>query len=280
VTVPERIGIIGAGVIGGSLARALHAAGSVVHAASPDPSERAALGALGIPAFDADDAGVARAVEGVALAVLAVPIDALAGVADRVLAAARDETLVLHTASLLSQRATRFAASAATRIIGTHPIAGSHGQGFAASDPHCFDGRTVVADDRASPGQREWISAMWRAAGAARITYMNPESHDRAMAWTSHLPQLAASALAYAEAHGRGDASLSGPGLRDTTRLALSPFPLWRAILDVAPSETLAAVRAFEMSVRDLREFLERRDAAALETLWDEARRWRSTVPQ
>jgi prephenate dehydrogenase len=136
----------------------------------------------------------------------------------------------------------------------------------------------VLVEDRASAPQREIIERVWRAAGAARFRYADADTHDRAMAWSSHLPQLVATALAATIAREGVQADLAGPGLLDTTRLSMSPLALWRSVLWAAPADALRAVAAMESALKELRTALEHRDEPAIRALWEQAGAWRAAV--
>jgi prephenate dehydrogenase len=168
------------------------------------------------------------------------------------------------------------------RVIGTHPLAGSHRTGFAAASPDMFRGATVYVEHRATPRQREHAELFWSMAGAARIEYSDAESHDRAMSWISHLPQLASTALAAAIANGGQPSSTwpPGPGARDATRLAMSAIEMWRPILQRAPESTLEALRALEATIHSLRHALERMDWSSIDDTWTRARRWRASLEE
>ena len=167
-------------------------------------------------------------------------------------------------------------------MIGSHPIAGSHRSGFGAARADLFREATVYVERRAGARQREDAELFWSLAGARRIAYADAPEHDAAMAWISHLPQWASKALAetLATAAPREMGVTPGPGARDTTRLAMSPFEMWHPILERAPGETAAALRAFERSVEHLRIALEARDWETMRTIWEGASRWRTGIEQ
>ena len=106
------------------------------------------------------------------------------------------------------------------------------------------------------------------------------------MAWTSHLPQVASTALAATLARaavsveGSRDRLVSrpGPGARDATRLAMSALDIWRPILQRAPQATLDALRTLEEEVQALRAGLEDGDWNAVQNVWERAQRWRSSI--
>ena len=83
---------------------------------------------------------------------------------------------------------------------------------------------------------------------------LDPVRHDRLVAWSSHLPQLASTALASVLHDQAPDAAMvAGPGLLDSTRLALSSFDLWRDILDTNQSEVSRALDAYILKLQSLR---------------------------
>ncbi len=116
------------------------------------------------------------------------------------------------------------------RFIGGHPLAGSEKTGAANAELDLFDGRvafvTPTSNTRVEDYER--IGEFWQALGSV-VVKMSAEEHDRTMAMTSHLPHLAAAALAATlpEAMFR----LTGAGMRDTTRLAAGAPELWRQII-------------------------------------------------
>jgi len=100
---------------------------------------------------------------------------------------------------------------------------------------------------------RDWITKF-----GARILVKDAATHDRLVAWSSHLPQLASTALA-AALHDRQPlaASVAGPGLAEMTRLAMSSYDLWRDILDTNQKEIGAALDAYIEKLQTLRANIE-----------------------
>jgi prephenate dehydrogenase len=95
---------------------------------------------------------------------------------------------------------------------------------------------------------------------------MGPDEHDRAVAATSHLPQLVSSALAASVAPNRRNAALAGPGFRSATRLALSPYaPMWRDIFLTNKKNIKKAMQEFEKTFHSLRSLDDRRLARVFE---------------
>lgn len=118
-------------------------------------------------------------------------------------------------------------------VCGGHPLAGRETAGPSAALADLFAGRPWLVCPGPSTGQAhlDRVVALARAAGAEPAV-LAPPAHDRAVALTSHLPQVVASALAaQLTAAGPDTAACSGPGLVDTTRLAGSPAGMWADVL-------------------------------------------------
>lgn len=163
-------------------------------------------------------------------------------------------------------------------FVGGHPIGGAERGGFGFARPDLFTGRPwIFTPDQGSDAQAlerlEWL-ATGLGAKPARV---GPGDHDRLMAYVSHLPQLAASALMFTVGAGAEDGlRLAGRGLVDTTRLASSPASVWR---DIAASNQDFIGEALDKLIARLTDL--RRDLAggeALEKTFSDAGRWRNEL--
>jgi prephenate dehydrogenase len=272
------VAVIGLGVIGGSAALRLKERGTAVRAFTTGAEDAAEARRAGITVTETLDA----AVRDVGLVLVAVPVDRVCVVADEVVAAAPHDATILHAASLQRSEALQLARQTTSRVLGTHPLAGSHGTGFKAARPDMFRNATVYAEERATKQQRDDAELFWSLTGAKRVEYLSAVAHDDAMAWVSHLPQLASTALAAALAGAMpprdGSRIPLGPGGRDATRLAMSNFVMWQPILDRAPTATITALAALEASVGQLRAAVESRDWSSVEKIWSAASAWRSDM--
>ena len=225
------VALLGLGLIGGSLARAVHAEGWRVTAWTPaGAGPRAALEA---GAIDVAAASVGEAVADADLVVLAAPpgacldlLDVLAQGAPATLASGTVVTDVASTKALLVARATALGLP----FVGGHPMAGRETSGFAAADAGLFRGRpwVVVAPDGAGEDAVARVEALAIACGAHPVR-MSAADHDRAVAAVSHAPLVLAAALVEAMAGGPGEppaagwmsaAGLAASGWAGTTRLA------------------------------------------------------------
>src|SRR5690349_9570084 len=215
---PASAAVIGLGLIGGSLARDLRARGVRVHGYDRDAETVRAAAEWGVLALDSLSADALAAAE---LVVLAVPVTAAAELLGELEGALGPGCVVTDLGS--TKRSIVRAAEAAgmgERFVGSHPLAGDHRSGWAAAREGLFAGATVYlcpARDT-SADALESVRSLWLALGA-RPREMDAAEHDRQLAWTSHLPQAAASALAGALADAGWRPDQLGPGGRDATRI-------------------------------------------------------------
>ncbi len=254
----DTVAIVGVGLIGGSFALALKRAGfggRVIGVSSP-PVVAAALerGVIdeALPLADA----AARA----DLIYLAQPIGRILDTLRRLDAVVRRDALVTDAGS--TKREIVAAASMHLRhcrFLGGHPMAGKEKRGVEEAEADLFEGRTYVLTPLTptdlDPDFVEWVTRI----GAVPVI-LDPAEHDRVVSLTSHLPQLASTALAATLAH-HLDAHLdvSGPGLADTTRLALSSYDLWRDILATNSAEIERALNAYIAELEHMRDNLRTR---------------------
>src|SRR6202035_1983584 len=128
-------------------------------------------------------------------------------------------------------------------FLGGHPMAGRELRGVAAADADLFRGRPWVFTSEPLTSDVDHAFRKWVAAFGAREIVLDPAAHDRLVAWSSHLPQLASTALASLIGDRAPEAAnVAGPGLLDTTRLAMSSFDLGRDILETNSVEVSAAL--------------------------------------
>lgn len=255
------VGIVGTGLIGASIGLAARAAGyrTVGYDIDREHAARAAsLGALDEIADSAEDA-IARA-EIVVIAVPPAPTAALlAGFPPSPRA-----RLVIDVASVKAP--TVAAARRVPSFVGTHPIAGSERAGPDAADGSIFKGRMWALVPPGDPEVLARAEAFVRELGAVPFC-VEAGRHDALVAFSSHLPQVVATALGSALAERLGEPALTelcGPGIRSMLRLAASPWSLWSEILDANRAEVAQEVRAFAGILRSVADALQARDGDAL----------------
>lgn len=155
----------------------------------------------------------------------------------------------------------------AGRFAGAHPLAGTHGTGFAAARPDLFRNAVVyVCSTGTTEGDTvaRMVASFWEQVGQAQPVTIDAAAHDLQLAWTSHLPQAVASALAVSlSARALGGVSF-GPGGRDTTRLAASDPDLWAEIFLANAGPVAEALARAGGTLEVLRALIAAGDAAGL----------------
>jgi prephenate dehydrogenase len=238
------VAIIGLGLIGGSLARALSRAGYPIIGVDRPSVVRRARAARAVTGT-ADPEEAARLADVVVLA--APPAENIRLL--RRMARAGRPGLVLTDVGSVKGLIVREADRLGLDFVGGHPMAGNEGSGFGASAATLFRGRSWIVCPGRHAGSRAVaaIRQLARAVGA-RPVRMEPAEHDRAVAFLSHVPQLVSWALrdaARADPVARRRLSVAGPGFAGMTRLAASPPALWEGILAQNRGETARALAAF-----------------------------------
>jgi cyclohexadieny/prephenate dehydrogenase len=273
---PTRLGILGLGAIGGSLARQAKASGiPVVLGWSPEPAERVAAVKQG--ALDDAPHAAAEVVSRVELLVLAAPPAANLDLLERVAPKLAAGCLVTDVGSV--KRAVVAKAEAlglGARFAGSHPMAGTERTGFESARADLFLGAVVYVTPAAGGEQtaRE-ICHFWESVCDAHPVVLDARAHDAQLALTSHLPQVVSSLLGlYLSRHLPSGAAL-GPGARDTTRLAASEPRMWTEILLLNRDEVLPVLRGLEEPLGELQRALESGDAERVQGWLASASRWR-----
>lgn len=274
----EKIGIVGLGLIGGSIAlaaRQIWPTSLVIAVDNKDVLETA----MRLHAIDvaADDLIVLAEAD---LVVLAAPTRQNLALLDELDENVRQPAVVTDTSS------TKRAIAAAARklpqrftFVGGHPLAGAAKGGLEHARPDLFQGRPwlLTPTGDASGEALDKLFTFTRALGAIPRV-IDVEAHDRLLAFLSHLPQLTASALmrVVGDTVGADGLSLSGRGLADTTRLAASPADIWRDIVATNADHIAPALDALIGVLQDLRADLAEGDELA--DTFAAANRWRDTL--
>src|SRR5437867_482492 len=191
---PERIAIVGLGLIGGSLALSLRRARPMTRIIGIDTDARAREQALEEKAVDAATSLDQAALEVCDMVILSTPaqpmLEVLPGIASRMRAGA-----LLTDVCGAKERVCELAAQQQNVVfIGGHPMAGTEYRGFVAANPALFSGCTVAlcppvgnTDERARRDAGNRVRALWTSAGADKLLDIEPAAHDRAVTFASHL---------------------------------------------------------------------------------------------
>ena len=269
-----KVGIIGLGLMGGSLARDLSKAGHQVLGFDADTTQlEQAVRDSQVQPLSADLSGL----ESCDVVVLAAPIGATIELLERVAARCRGARLITDVASTKRSIVAAAERLQLSNFVGSHPLAGDHRSGWQASvrglfaDARVFLCRTRFSQEDALATAQEF----WQQVGATpEVT--SAEAHDQLLAFTSHLPQILSTTLGLT-LHEQGITRAAlGPGGRDMTRLAGSDPALWQSIVRDNAEHVLAALSAFARQVEQMRAAIVNDDAQAVLLHLTGANRWSS----
>ncbi len=262
----QQITIIGTGLIGGSLGLALKKhgfAGQIVGCDRPAVVERAkAVGAIA----EAESNPI-TAVGNSQVVVLATPVGAILDLIERVGPTLGKGTLLTDVGSTKSEIVTRaeavFGSGAAERFLPGHPMAGKEHSGIEYADPDLFQNAvwlvTPLPGQNIEAGLSGEFLRLVRGIGA-RVIALDLARHDRLCAWISHLPQMLSTALAATVVDELGDdpdlLAIGGRALREMTRIAASPYSMWRDIALTNTKNIEEALMRLEQRLAHIRENL------------------------
>jgi prephenate dehydrogenase len=293
----SRIAIVGLGLIGGSIALAVRERWSstlitavdrppvLAHASSSGAIDRAANSVAEIGPVD--------------LVILAAPVHQNVKLLPQVMAGLHEGAIVTDVGGTKRDIVSAAAAlPSATAFIGGHPIGGAERGGFGFARPDLFRGKPwIFTPDRRGgsldpphsdrrggplgppdpPDALDKLYEFVRGIGA-RPSTMDAETHDRVMAYVSHLPQLAASVLmeVVGRAASHDGLRFAGRGLTDSTRLASSPASVWREICAANADDIGPALDALIARLSELRANLE--SGHTVDEVFDDAAKWRAEL--
>ena len=256
----ETIAIVGVGLIGGSLGLALRKAGfpGTILGVSSERSIAKALELGAINAGSSLDEAAARA----DVIYLAQPIAGILQTIEDLEPICRRNTLVTDagsTKAAIVRKAGELLHGC--QFLGGHPMAGKEARGVESADAGLFRGRTycLTPQDTAdlnTPLASQFVA--WIERCGAKPFTISPDDHDKTVAFTSHVPQLASTALAVMLADLPADRlTVAGPGAVDMTRLALSAFGIWRDILGTNRDAIDHALAVYIDKLTELRDNLQ-----------------------
>src|ERR1700757_3752928 len=269
----RQITIIGTGLIGGSLGLALRKkkfAGRIVGCDRESTLQRArARGAI-----DDGTTNPGDAVQGSQAVVLATPVLAIVDLIERLGPSLPAKTLLTDvgsTKTAIVERAVKvFGKSAGKRFLAGHPMAGKELSGVDFADADLFQNAVWFLSPLPGQNLNEGLFAEfagWIDTIGARIATLPAEDHDRLCAWISHVPQMISTALAAALVEEFGAEApvlpAGGRALREMTRIAASPYSMWRDIAISNKANLQDALWKVEQRLAHIRENLATRELAA-----------------
>jgi prephenate dehydrogenase len=277
------VSIIGLGLIGGSFAKDLRAAGLASELFGTDASDEHARRALALGLVD-HIVPLEEAVRVGDVILLAVPVDAIQNLLPRILDNIRPTQTVVDMGSTKLQIAEAVQSHPnRERYVAAHPMAGTENAGPDAALSGMFKGKTVLLCDLdcSAPDACKTALELFHAVGL-KFEFMNSDQHDRHAAYVSHLSHVAAYALSLAvqneEKAGYAVPRLAGGGFASTVRLAKSSPEMWVPIFKQNREHVLTAIDAFSDRLREFRQALTDGDYDKLDALIREANEIRNLL--
>ncbi|MBK8751185.1 MAG: prephenate dehydrogenase/arogenate dehydrogenase family protein [Candidatus Competibacteraceae bacterium] len=280
-----RLCIIGVGLIGGSLARALREAGAVGEIVGAGRHEDNLRTAVRLGVIDRYDTDSTRAVDGADVVVIAVPLGAIAAVLRTIAPHLARQCVLTDVGSAKGS-----VIADVERIYGTippnfvpgHPIAGTEKSGVEASFATLFQRRRVILTPLAETAITAYrlIRRMWELTGA-EVVDMGVRHHDAVLAATSHLPHVLAYTLVNTLARLDDRAEVfryAAGGFRDFTRIASSDPLMWHDICVANREQLLEMITLFSADLVQLAEAIRSDDRAAILATFQRAKRARDNL--
>ena len=282
----ERVAVIGLGLIGSSLARAIKAhelAGKIIgHARTSETREKSL--ALGFIDAAADSAGAA--VQGADLVVIAAPVGVNGAIAEEIAPSLSPGAIVIDVGSVKQAvvEAVQPHIPKGVHFVPTHPVAGTEESGPEAGFAELFEGRwCILTPPPGTDGEAvARITALWQAVGS-QVDTMDPRHHDMVLAITSHLPHLIAYTIVGTatdlENHLQQEVvKFAAGGFRDFTRIAASDPVMWRDIFLANKDAVLEMLGRFDEDLTALQRAIRYGDSQALEDIFTRTRAIRRSI--
>lgn len=275
----KRLAIIGVGLIGGSLARALRKAGAVGEVVGCGRTRSNLERAVALGVIDRFTQDPAEAVRGADMIFVAVPLGAIAGVFAAIKDALAADAVITDGGSVKGSvvaDAVQVFGTAPPNLVPGHPIAGTENSGVEASVTELYQNRRVILTplQNTDAAALERVERMWRVCGA-EVTHMEVAHHDEVLAATSHLPHMLAFSLVDSLARMKENDEIfryAASGFRDFTRIASSNPVMWRDIC-IANRDALGGMlKRFANELHDLADALDEEEGRALLEIFQRAK--------
>ncbi|MEN6405813.1 MAG: prephenate dehydrogenase [Thermoguttaceae bacterium] len=275
----DTVAIVGVGLIGGSIGMALRKKNLAKNVIGVGRSQTSLRTARRMEAVTHTTVDLAKGVAEAELVVVCTPVERIVEFVRQTARHGSARTVITDVGSakqpIVAALDTGLAHGA--RFLGSHPLAGSEKTGAQNASADLFEGRVAILTPTKNTRAEDFdfLERFWQSLGSV-VIQMTPEEHDQAMAVTSHLPHMAAAALAATvpERYFR----LVGSGLLDTTRVAAGDPELWRQILAMNRQNALQALEQYGAKLAALHAALRDDDQAELTRLLMQAKKNRDAL--
>ena len=278
----NKIAIIGLGLIGGSLALALKQSGFKGEITGIGRSEANLLRAKEMKMIDSFSTDHADGIDNADLVILSSPIGQFEQIVNNMKNNLKKGSIVTDVGSVKTSIVKKLDAIMPEGVsyVGAHPIAGKECSGIDASNAELFRNAKciITPSSRSADHAIDEVIHLWESAGAV-ILHMSPEEHDLIFAAVSHLPHV----IAYATVNTIMEVNpnilhFGGTGLKDTSRIALSPADLWRDICAFNKDDVLQVLKKFSSTITHMIHLVDTSDWSGLEKEFKRAQEARKLI--
>ena len=278
----NKITIIGVGLIGGSLARALKERNlaKVVFGYGRDQSRLEEARKSNI--IDAFSTNIKEAIDDANIIVIATPVGTFKDILGQIEPLISSNVIITDVGSTKSDIVhivSDVLEDKSSCFIPAHPIAGKERSGFEVSDSKLYDGKKVIItpQETNSPESIDVIDQMWKNVGAD-VDFMSAESHDNLLGMTSHLPHMLAFSLVNYLVDQNPNASIyAGGGFKDFSRIASGDAVMWRDICLQNKNQIMSHLKGYQSTLDDLVEAINDEDSDKLGQLFTTAKKTRDS---
>ena len=278
----NKITIIGVGLIGGSLAKAIkeNNLAKVVFGFGRDLNRLEAAQKANV--IDQFSTNLKDAINDSDIVIIATPVGSFQEILSEIKPFLTSKIVIsdvgstkTNIASIVSQTLGDYS----NYFIPAHPIAGKEKSGFEASEANLFNNRKVIITplETSSPDSISLIQKMWEGTGAD-VDFMSPESHDELLGMTSHLPHMLAFSLVNYLISKNPSASIyAAGGFKDFSRIASGDAVMWRDICIQNKDQIISHIKGYQKTLNSLVDAIENENSDELDLLFTSAKKTRDS---
>ena len=278
----NKITIIGVGLIGGSLAKAIkeNNLAKVVFGFGRDLNRLEKAQKANV--IDQFSTNLKDAINDSDIVIIATPVGSFKEILNEIKPFLTSKIVIsdvgstkTNIASIVSQTLGDYS----NYFIPAHPIAGKEKSGFEASEANLFNNRKVIITplETSSPDSISLIQKMWEGTGAD-VDFMSPESHDELLGMTSHLPHMLAFSLVNYLISKNPSASIyAAGGFKDFSRIASGDAVMWRDICIQNKDQIISHIKGYQKTLNSLVDAIENENSDELDLLFTSAKKTRDS---
>ena len=278
----ERMAIVGVGLIGGSLAKAVKEKKLVGEVLGVGRSEERLESARKLGIIDRYSGRMNDILGEADLVVVAGPVGVIVDLIREMIPFLKKGTIITDVGSVKKKIVEEVEAfiPGSLYFVGGHPIAGTENSGFEASFSTLFEGRKCIITPVSTTDSHalERVKELWTQVGSV-VACMDSEEHDEVFAAVSHLPHIVAysmvNSLLKVKGFEKNIFSFSAGGFKDFTRIAASDPVMWKDIALMNKDKLLSAIKLFQEYLEELKEAIEREDDERLLSEFQKSREFK-----